>query len=282
MLRIAQPPVNRPDRCRTPFAIPLEPGVGFATRRTAARSDSARRTTVVSLVAVAVGAAMILAAGIAVGVVLNAATAESHGQDHQVATVHDVAQSRPLPHRMLATAANVQTGGTPFRADDDRHGSRNTSAAAPDTEPAQAEMLVRSTAASGRPFGVGMVEVDFADDQFPIVFPDQPLLLTESNQRIRFPVFVTSYRGEAKDVPHAARRITVHFLFLGDEPLRIDLASAGGTLLGRHEVVAPRPDPVQHEQLLEQWWRAYGEHVRTLNGNARVLRQLMQRALRAA
>ena len=124
-----------------------------------------------------------------------------------------------------------------------------------------------------------MLEVSFADDQLPILFPDQPLLLTKSNRRIRFPVFATSYRTETRDDSHAVRHITVHFLFLGDGPLELGLASAGGPLLGRDEVVQPQRDRARHQQLLEQWWRAYGEHVRTMNGNPRTLQQLMQRAL---
>ncbi len=142
------------------------------------------------------------------------------------------------------------------------------------------DALVR--AAGGQPYGVASIEIPVLSPVIGQELP--PLQAFDETGRILFPVSdavrIEAPRASERPVPRAGRgrllgrvgglirELTgkdeqqyqtvarrVSFLFLGDSPMRIQVADPGG-VLGSYDI-DPEQDAVLHAETLRMWWSAY-------------------------
>lgn len=146
----------------------------------------------------------------------------------------------------------------------------------------------RVTAVGGAPYGVATIEIP--NDQQVIGQELPPLQAIESSGRVLFPssdsvrieVLSTSERrvpqpgrgrllkrigglireiagDEEKQYRTVARRVS--FLFVGKDPIRLQIADARGEI-GTYDI-EPESDPSAHRQLLNRWWTAYTDGAKS-------------------
>ncbi len=149
---------------------------------------------------------------------------------------------------------------------------------APPAAPVLANRVLRCTAAGGDPFGVGRIEILFGDDERPILYPDQLILLRNADNRTRFHSSHTDYVDGDTAAPWQARRLTVYFLFLGRDPLDLSVSTPQDTLVAG-QTVLPANDANLRSQLMTQWWQAYRARTDQLTGPAQYSQLLLGRAL---
>ncbi|WP_166829550.1 hypothetical protein [Thalassoroseus pseudoceratinae] len=108
-----------------------------------------------------------------------------------------------------------------------------------------AETEWQSSAFLGEPFGVGHIEAQLKDN-FPA---DRSFVFDEHNKRVFYPVVVRSLQDEGSSVA----KLRVYFLFRGEEPLHLELATTPPTQL----TVKPNDDATNHRDLLKTWWKHF-------------------------
>lgn len=296
-------PLQRLRARQIPHAIPLR--IESRRRNVKTGGRDKQRVSWRPVFLIALGIPISLAIGIALGPLLNAATRNagdmkeqpaslaesvdqharsvpskrSSGATRDAAAAHPVS-NEPAVHASLVSAEADEDTAEPLLQDTqeaDQNPPRSvredstesqSADAAPPAAPVQSEKIVCSTAASGQPFGVGKVDILFGDGARPTVYPDQPVLFDESDIRARFMVFDAEPVAADDSSPHAARRVTVHFLFLGDEPLEIRCATLADVLL-EDVTVVPEDDMVLHARLLDEWWQTIYTHMHSTSPEKR-------------
>lgn len=117
----------------------------------------------------------------------------------------------------------------------------------------RAVALPPAEAIAGQPFGVGRVSVPLPDARASF-FGERPLFVTERNRRVFYSAIDDQpVRAALRDLLNRPQTATVYFLFVGEEPLELEIAAAGSV---RMQLV-PRRDPVAHDGLLQAWWAEY-------------------------
>ena len=124
---------------------------------------------------------------------------------------------------------------------------------------AHAQDQMQIEAYAGSPFGVCRMTVPLERDE-TTTLGTNAYVLEERNDRALYPAFTTGRlmnlvrgilgRGDGLRGP---RRLTVLFLFTGEEPL--DLTLQAPTRFTA--TITPRSDPNQSFRLLQRWWREY-------------------------
>lgn len=122
--------------------------------------------------------------------------------------------------------------------------------------PAGPESVIASEAAAfgGTPLGVGELSVRFADDI--ILLPDVPnLRLADADKRILYAVI--DQHGSSRSAPKktTTRKIVIRFLFRGDQPLDVTLATGRGQVLFRK--ISIQRDESARKRLMDKWWQDY-------------------------
>ncbi|GAB4130582.1 MAG: hypothetical protein Kow0040_08650 [Thermogutta sp.] len=114
---------------------------------------------------------------------------------------------------------------------------------------------ITAEAFAGRPFGVGRLTIPAVPEMMPEPLGLDGILLEESAGRVYYPAVETPslVGGFFADLVNAVPRVTIYFLFTGEEPL--ELTIAGRQRLGL--TVAPQPDPRGYNRLLRAWWKQY-------------------------
>jgi hypothetical protein len=118
-----------------------------------------------------------------------------------------------------------------------------------------AEMI----AVAGRPFGVGRIVVQLDSSGAELITETNGYFLQEANGRVFYPAF--GHRrvlGVLRDLlgvdpGPGPSRLTVHFLFVGDDPLQLTLH----TPEPQHVSAQPEYDPRQFRRLQRDWWQQY-------------------------
>ncbi len=112
----------------------------------------------------------------------------------------------------------------------------------------------RAQAIVGQPFGVGRVEVELPRGQQLDPLGLYGLGLAEKNGRVLYPVVVNRpIRGLLRDLLDRPPRVTIYFLFQGEEPLYLTVQSPTAQSL----VVAPIKHPSMFAGALRTWWNEY-------------------------
>jgi len=110
----------------------------------------------------------------------------------------------------------------------------------------------------GEPFGVAEVVVSYPPGDADKSSDDGALTITAADHRIAYWVFEQPRRRRIIARPSAGR-LTVLFLFRGDEPFDVTI----GTPTVQTVQVVPRQRPRGlRNVLLQRWWRAYGASLR--------------------
>ncbi|MGQ9607376.1 MAG: hypothetical protein ACUVTW_14345 [Thermogutta sp.] len=114
---------------------------------------------------------------------------------------------------------------------------------------------INAEAFAGRPFGVGKLTVPAVPNMTPEPLGLDGILVEEASGRVYYPAMETPslVGGFFADLVNATPRVTIYFLFTGDQPLEI-------TIVGRQRVrlgVAPQSDPRGYNRLLRAWWKQY-------------------------
>lgn len=130
----------------------------------------------------------------------------------------------------------------------------------------QTQVKIETQAASGKPFGVGKMTVNFPTGRGPAVASDQPLWLSDAGGRALYPAFKIE-RGFSPTPRNdsSVDSVTAYFLFRGEEPLDLTLDIDDS----HHAQVAPGSEPAKNDQdrrtrLLDEWWRLYTASARRL------------------
>lgn len=315
MSQLKSLPVDRFNGPKAPEAIPLYHPAVPSTDATAIQPFGARRHIV--LASVLVGIVLVLCMGIVIAIGTTIAPTRHQSVGRQL-NKNDAAHSGntktnqgegvgasasafnvpSAPARLLAGAAGKTAAARSVQSDvylaalgsresdpertDQLEGvprAADEPAAVPESTPVQSKTVTHATAQAGDPFGVGRIEILFGDEQRPTIYPDQSLFVEDLKEnRLRFPVFRIDASGTQADARHVARRLVVYFLFLGDAPLRLRVATAS-VPLSDELTIEPLSQAGGQDELLVQWWRAYAERVAQLDGPAAAVQQLMQRAL---
>ncbi|MCC9607855.1 hypothetical protein LOC68_03000 [Blastopirellula sp. JC732] len=123
-----------------------------------------------------------------------------------------------------------------------------------------------AVAISGQPFGVGQITVSFQKADFGDPVDSSGFSIHEADNRIFYPAFekqrVLGFLQALAgiDAVTPPQRLTVYFLFTGNEPLNITVSTPTPQTFR----VTPTPPP--HESMLTAmellWWRKYHEAVR--------------------
>ena len=140
---------------------------------------------------------------------------------------------------------------------------------------------------AGRPYGVGRIVLELSDDMLPQPLGAEGLALAESGSRVLYPVVETPAFGKIMkevlqgDTPltrggpvreqvggilrgmlDRPPKITIFFLFRGDEPLNLLLQARTPIPIN----IVPRQAPAQvYRRLLGEWWRQYARPPRLLD-----------------
>ncbi|WP_218931934.1 hypothetical protein [Adhaeretor mobilis] len=121
----------------------------------------------------------------------------------------------------------------------------------------------RVEAYSGAGFGVGRVTVPVDRGEPSLPISDERFTVESAGGRVLYPALkIAPVRRLLRrileiDTPAA---VTMYFLFVGDEPLRLDLYSPTQQTI----TVTPRRDARQQERLLAEWWEEYSNRWRDL------------------
>lgn len=129
--------------------------------------------------------------------------------------------------------------------------------------PRRAVARVEAEALVGRPFGVGHVTVSGADAAIDLT----KVLIEEKNGRVLYPAVSQGIIGRllgqilGDPVQRPSAGVTVYFLFRGEQPLELTLATPQALTF----TVQPRAEnPRIFERQLAQWWRQYNAYWRQL------------------
>jgi hypothetical protein len=112
-----------------------------------------------------------------------------------------------------------------------------------------AQDAIEVDAVAGEPFGVGRLVafVDPRDDGGGV-------MLTDHTGRVFYPTYSSRpVRRILRELVGAPRRVEALFLFTGNAPLELNLASSKPTTVR----VRPRRDAQTHADLLNDWWNEY-------------------------
>jgi hypothetical protein len=128
------------------------------------------------------------------------------------------------------------------------------------SEPAEAQQI-RGQAVVGRPFGVGRVEVELPPGQLPEGLGLSGLGLVEKDGRALYPVIaLRPVRGLLRELLARPQRVTIYFLFQGDQPLHLTVQARTAQSL----VVTPIQHPALFQVALRTWWTEYTAPPRAL------------------
>lgn len=114
---------------------------------------------------------------------------------------------------------------------------------------------VRAEAYLGRPFGVAKIDLPVPGGALPDPLGIDGLAIYEAEHRVLYPVISgPPLGGFFADMVNAAPSGKIYFLFQGNAPLEVTVATATPFKV---EIV-PRRDSRRYERLLRQWWQRYG------------------------
>jgi len=106
----------------------------------------------------------------------------------------------------------------------------------------------------GEPFGVGRVTLDVFRDEPSLPLHDERFTVTEPNGRVMMPLLkqepVRQFLRNLLEID-TPRRVTLFFLFRGDEPFDL----SGYSPVEQGVRVVPRHNPSAHQSLFNQWWK---------------------------
>ncbi|HKD37237.1 MAG TPA: hypothetical protein VKB78_10560, partial [Pirellulales bacterium] len=124
-------------------------------------------------------------------------------------------------------------------------------------QPPQEEVV----AATGSPFGVGMLTVLLPRGEAVAQEPGDEYTLAEKNGRALYAAYQNEpVRGVLRQILDRPQAITVYFLFKGDGPLELTLYTPTNV----ERQVTPQNDPNLHARLLSEWWREYSARSRPI------------------
>lgn len=113
---------------------------------------------------------------------------------------------------------------------------------------------IRAQAVVGQPLGVGRVEVELPRGMLPDALGLYGLGLVEKDGRALYPVVENRpIRGLLRDFLDRPPRVTIYFLFQGEEPLHLTVQSRAAQSLA----VTPIRNPSLYQGALRTWWNAY-------------------------
>jgi tRNA A-37 threonylcarbamoyl transferase component Bud32 len=126
---------------------------------------------------------------------------------------------------------------------------------------------VRGEALAGKPFGVGLLSVQFASEG-PRWRPDELLRLSGRGDVVYYPAYTPHAARGDNAKPHALQSLDVHFLFRGSEPLTLTLEVGRDCVL---HTTLPVADGAARQTLpldgwsmrarqslrMDQWWTRY-------------------------
>ena len=105
----------------------------------------------------------------------------------------------------------------------------------------------------GAPFGVGRISIQLPEAR-PGFFGEREFTLTEANGRVFYAAFdFQPVRAILREVLNRPQNVTAYFLFVGDEPLDLELFAPSPVRMR----LSPRRDPGAHDRLLAGWWDEY-------------------------
>ncbi len=137
----------------------------------------------------------------------------------------------------------------PFQEPDDEKNNRD--------EPNDDKTRLVKDAFFGNVFGVGSITISFDEETSPAVMPDQPIGVSDRDNRTSYGVATPLYRNKDDGDFHLAE-LTVQFLFRGCEPLDISLQTTGGSILPDGHIQV-EDNQEEHRQLLDTWWARYSQ-----------------------
>jgi hypothetical protein len=113
--------------------------------------------------------------------------------------------------------------------------------------------LPEPEAITGTPFGVGRVSIQLPEAR-PRFFGEREFTLAEANGRVFYAAFdFQPVRAILREILNRPQNVTVHFLFVGNEPLELELFAPSAVRMR----VIPGRDPAGHKRLLAAWWDQY-------------------------
>ncbi|MEX2185865.1 MAG: hypothetical protein WD875_03685 [Pirellulales bacterium] len=112
---------------------------------------------------------------------------------------------------------------------------------------------IDAEAVPGEPLGVGRISVRLADGATAGLSGIDALELTESSGRILYPARNAGLLGRLADPTDEPGRLTILFLFRGNEPLDVTLYTPTKQTVR----ITPGGRPRAHQRMLRQWWRQY-------------------------
>jgi hypothetical protein len=118
------------------------------------------------------------------------------------------------------------------------------------------------TAIAGEPLGVAQVTLPFSDDDTNLELGRVGISLSAPPQRALYPAVTDGISRRALfGRPRKGPEVTVMFLFRGDAPFEVTVATP------KEQVVQVTPQPASqlaYRRLLRQWWRGYNSMFRDL------------------
>jgi len=125
-----------------------------------------------------------------------------------------------------------------------------------------AQGMIDADAVLGGPIGVGRVIMELPREALPDVLGLEGVGIAEADGRALYPVVDQAVvRQLLRELLARPQRVAMHFLFVGEEPLRLEIQTRRTERL----TVRPRRDPRTYERLLAAWWRSYGPRTRLLD-----------------
>jgi len=146
--------------------------------------------------------------------------------------------------------------------------------------PLLAQERIDAEAVFGVPFGVGRITCFLTEEQLPQPLGAEGLGITEKDGRVMYPALeIPAFGKLAGELLHSPTpltrggpvregmsgllkqmldrppRITIYFLFRGEQPLEVSLSAEKSVRLR----IVPRNQPAAQQRLLQLWWRSYSK-----------------------
>lgn len=149
-------------------------------------------------------------------------------------------------------AQQTPTPATPVISGDGNHVTE-------DLQTPRPPVILSAEAHAGRPYGIGRINYRLQPGD-EMMARTGAVLVTESNQRISFPVIASTpfrqFLGNfiRPDPTNAAESKSVWFLFQGDQPLNLTLHSSGQS---NFEVPIEFDEPRRYQRFAKNWWNSF-------------------------
>ncbi|WP_372898086.1 hypothetical protein [Stieleria sp.] len=127
-------------------------------------------------------------------------------------------------------------------------------------------------AQQGTPAGAVVMELVYAQGHGPILFPDQPLFLVETQGRAKYAAFDITYQQSSKRSPFEVDRIEAAFLVNGQTPLEVKLLTRDAVLLEPLEIKLVG-QPAALVALKHRWWKSFSTIPKELGDEQKLLRR---------